>query len=53
MDQPVKILIVEDEVLIAMCLEMELKQSGYEVYGQIATGEEAVMIAEQCSPDIT
>ena len=26
------ILVVEDDVLIAMCLEMELKQAGYDVW---------------------
>ncbi len=52
MTQPLHILIVEDEVLIAMCLEMQLKQAGYEVWQQVATGEEAVIIAQQESPDI-
>ncbi len=52
MKQPLRILIVEDGVFIAMCLEMELKQAGYEVCKQVATGEEAVIIAQQESPNI-
>ena len=42
---------IEDEVMIAMCLEMELKQAGYEVCQRVATGEEAVIIAQRTSPD--
>ncbi len=40
------ILIVEDEILIAMCLEMEIKQAGYVVFQRVATGEQAVRIAK-------
>ncbi len=54
MTQPIRILIVEDEVIIAMGIEMELKQAGYEVCqrGPVATGEEAIIIAQHESPDI-
>jgi len=47
MKQPIRVLVVEDEVLTAMCLEMELKQAGYDVLRPVATGEEAVLIAQQ------
>ncbi len=46
MNKPRGILIVEDEVIIAMCLEMELKRAGYNVFQRVATGEEAVNIAQ-------
>ena len=46
-----RILIVEDEVMIAMCLEMELKRAGYEVCHRVVTGEDAVRIAKHESPD--
>ncbi len=52
MAQSRQILIVEDEVMIAMCLEMELKRVGYDVCQRVATGEEAVVVAEQASPDV-
>lgn len=49
---PTRILIVEDEVIIAMCMEMELEEAGYQIYETISTGEEAVMIARQDPPDV-
>lgn len=52
MIQPRRILIVEDEVMIAMCLEMELKRAGYIVCQRVATGEDAVSIALRESPDV-
>ncbi len=52
MTRPIRILLVEDEIFIAMCLEMELKQVNYEVCKRVSTGEEAVSIALQESPDI-
>ncbi len=52
MTQQISILIVEDEVLTAMLLETELKKAGYTVCQQVVTGEEAVSVAQQDSPDI-
>ncbi len=52
MKPPLGILVVEDEVLIARCLRMELKQAGYEICQRVATGEDAVNIAQHESPDI-
>lgn len=52
MKQPVRILIVEDEVLTAMSMEMELKQAGYDVCKRVVTGEEAITSAEQDHPDL-
>lgn len=51
MTQPLRFLIVEDAVVIAMCLELELKQAGYEVCQRVTTGEDAVRVAQQQSPD--
>jgi len=52
MKKVIKILIVEDEVLIAMSLKMELEKAKYKVVKPIATGEKAIIIAKQESPDI-
>ena len=46
-----RILIVEDEVMIAMYLELELKQAGYTACQRVVTGEDAVRIAQQESLD--
>lgn len=50
MEQPPRILIVEDEVIIAMYLEMELQHAGYQVCQHVTTGEEAVRIARRDAP---
>ncbi|MFC1833101.1 PAS domain S-box protein [Thermodesulfobacteriota bacterium] len=47
-----KILIVEDEVMLAKELARGLKKSGYEVVGNVSTGEEAVQKAEEKLPDL-
>jgi len=52
MTQPRRILIVEDEVMIALCLELELTRAGYTVCQRLAKGEDAVIIAQQESPDM-
>lgn len=52
MTQAQKVLIVEDEVIIAMCLQMELERAGYEVSQNVLTGEEAVKFARQNPPDV-
>ncbi len=46
MGRPLRALIVEDEALIALSLEAELKRAGYEVCRSVATGEEAVSVAK-------
>ena len=51
MAPPRRILVVEDEVMIAMCLELELTRAGYEVCQRVAKGEEAVCLAQHESPD--
>lgn len=47
----VKILLVEDEFLIASLLQKNLRLVGYEVCELVGTGEEAVKRAEQEQPD--
>lgn len=47
-----KILVVEDETLIAMNLCGELRNHGYEVLKPVASGEEAVQIAFKENPDL-
>ncbi|MCD6176279.1 MAG: response regulator [Candidatus Cloacimonetes bacterium] len=52
MKKKVKILITENEVIIAQCLKMELESEGYEVCNYVATGEEAIIKAKEENPDI-
>jgi DNA-binding NarL/FixJ family response regulator len=52
MNGDIKILIVEDEVISAMCIQMDLREKGYEVYKPVSTGEEAIEIVKKDSPNI-
>jgi two-component system response regulator AtoC len=47
-----KILIVEDEFIVARDLKKRLAQFGYEVAGTVASGEEAIIAAEERRPDL-
>jgi PAS domain S-box-containing protein len=47
-----KILIVEDEVIIAEDIRMMVEKCGYDVCGMITTGESAVKEAEEIDPDL-
>ncbi|MEW5723039.1 MAG: response regulator [Thermodesulfobacteriota bacterium] len=49
---PARILIVEDEAPIALSLEKRLTSMGYEVYGAMASGEEALKLLERDRPDL-
>lgn len=44
---PLRVLIVEDEMLLAMDLEDMLLDAGYEVVGQASHKQQAIMLAEQ------
>lgn len=46
------LLVVEDEVLVAMALERDLRIAGFEVLGRAATGEGAIQFAADRGPDI-
>ena len=52
MENKVKILIAEDEVIIAQWLKLELEDIGYEVFDYVTTGEEAFKITKEKKPDI-
>jgi response regulator NasT len=50
--QPVRVVIAEDETLIRMDLAEMLADEGYEVVGQAADGQQAVELAERERPDL-
>lgn len=52
MNQPIKILIVEDEMIIGANMSLQLTSLGYDVIGLIPTGEEALNQIKQNQPDI-
>ena len=52
METPIKILVVEDEMLIAAKISMHLTNLGYEVTGILPRGEEALLAVEENKPDI-
>ncbi|MBI4965127.1 MAG: PAS domain S-box protein [Desulfomonile tiedjei] len=47
-----RILVVEDEGIIAEDLQMSLRDHGYNVFAVVTTGEEAVRIAGESRPDL-
>lgn len=52
MRQPIKILVVEDEMIIAANISLQLTNLGYEVTGIIPRGEEALLHIKENQPDI-
>jgi len=48
----VRILVVEDDAIIAFCLQGTLIDSGYDVVGPVASGEEAIQKASKQRPDL-
>ncbi len=46
------ILIVEDEILVGLMLKTQLNQAGYLVCGVVASGEEAIELAQKENPDV-
>lgn len=52
MKTPLKILIVEDEMIIAANISLQLSTLGYEVTGIIPRGEEALIHIKEQKPDI-
>ncbi|MFI5379277.1 MAG: PAS domain S-box protein [Tepidisphaerales bacterium] len=52
MSDPTRILVVEDEPIVADELMMRLGLLGYRVVGGAATGNEALVLAEQLQPDL-
>jgi two-component system, response regulator PdtaR len=49
---PARILIVEDEQIIAADLRNKLRQLGHDVVGMAIAGEEAIAAAEEVRPDL-
>jgi DNA-binding NarL/FixJ family response regulator len=47
-----KILIVEDEAIIALEIEDRLLNMGFQVCGTASSGEKAILLAETNSPDL-
>jgi CheY-like chemotaxis protein len=47
-----KVLIVEDEMIIALMLEQMVTKLGYEIVGKVSSGEMAVEQSIACRPDI-
>lgn len=47
-----RIMIVEDDVILAKQLRTLLHKAGYEVVGEAVTGEEAIEIAQTCQPEL-
>ena len=52
METPIKILVVEDEMIIAAKISMHLTNLGYEVTGILPRGEEALLSVEEHRPDL-
>ena len=52
MQIPLKILIVEDEMLIAANIAMQLESIGYEIIGIIPRGQEAINTVKSDKPDL-
>jgi DNA-binding NarL/FixJ family response regulator len=52
MKENIKILIVEDEAIVARCLCMELEMVGYEVCKYASSGEEAIDRAKEHEPNL-
>ncbi|NAZ38150.1 response regulator [Rubellimicrobium sp. CFH 75288] len=49
---PLRVLVVEDEALLAFALQEELEEAGHEVVGRAATSAEAIGLARQARPDL-
>lgn len=47
-----KILVVEDERIVAEAIELSLERQGFNVVANVATGQEAVRAAEAADPDL-
>ena len=52
MDTLIKILVVEDEMIIGAKISMQLTSLGYEVTGILPRGEEAILHVQENKPDI-
>lgn len=48
-----KILIVEDESIVALHIRNSLQHLGYDIFAVVSSGEEALKITEHAKPDLT
>lgn len=51
-NNPVSVLIVEDESIIAMEIEVELQSRGFNVIGTVLSSEDAIDVAATRRPDV-
>lgn len=49
---PIRILVVEDESIVALDIRYRLSKLGYEVVSLVETGEEAVSLVPEVAPDL-
>ena len=52
MNKEFKILIVEDEVMIAEWLKIQLEDEKYDVFDYLTTGEEAIEFVQETKPNV-
>lgn len=52
MDEPLRVMIVEDEALLLMQLESTIEDEGHDVVGTAMTSGEAIALARLVEPDI-
>lgn len=50
--EPMKVLIVEDELIISLLIERMLGNLGHEVIAKVSSGEDAIDIAREKKPDL-
>jgi CheY-like chemotaxis protein len=52
MTDKARVLIVEDEILVALRMEMDLSKLGYQIYEPVSTGEKAIKMVKEEPPDV-
>ena len=52
MSDPLRVLIVEDEVMLAMAMEDLVADAGHVVVGTVASKKDAIAVADATCPDL-